>query len=196
MANPSQVFPFTLHSVLIASYDIGADTYGTPYDLDADQIVELDPQADTDQMRDSGAITRLLSVMTHANFTITQGGMDMMLLGIITNGASGQSYWEPEAGLDGLKYFGFIGVASIDNGGVVVCGVRAGKLDTAPMIKFDGQTNKFSVADMKGKAIAVKTSGRNRVFRLKRYASLDAWEAVKPTDGTAFATFQKGVNGA
>jgi len=196
MANASHIYPFTLQAIQIASYDISADTYGTPYDLDADQILDFDPQADTDQMRDSGMITRLLSVMTHANFTITQGGLDFLALGTLTNGVSGQSYWEPEAGKTGLKYFGVLGVASLDNDGVVVGGLRACKLDTAPMVKFDGQSNKFSVSDMKGKAIAVATSSVNRIFRFKRYASASAWEAVKPTDGTTFGAWLKAVNGA
>lgn len=196
MANPSQIYPFTLQGIQIASYDISADTYGTPYDLDADQIMDIDPQADTDQMRDSGMITRLLTVITHANFSITQGGIDFMALGTLTNGVSGQSYWEPEAGKTGLKYFGVLGVASLDNDGVVVAGLRACKLDTAPMVKFDGQSNKFSVGDMKGKAIAVTTSSVNRIFRFKRYASIAAWEAVKPANGTDFATWLKAVNGA
>jgi hypothetical protein len=196
MPNSSHIYAFTLESIMIASYDITADTYGTPYNLDADQILDFDPQSDTDMMRDSGAVSRLLAVMTHANFTITQGGMDPIALGIITNGVSGESYWEPEAGKGGLKYFGVLGVASLDNDGVIVGGLRACKLDTAPMLKFDGQANKFTVSDMKGKSIAVAGSGVNRILRFKRYASLTAWNAVRPADGTAFGTWLKAVNGA
>lgn len=196
MPNPSHVYPFTLQSLMIASFNITADTYGTPYDLDADQILEFDPQADTDMMRDSGAVTRLLTVMTHANFTITQGGIDMLVLGTMVNGVSGESYFEPEAGQGGLKYFGVLGVASLDNDGVIVGGLRACKLDTAPMLKMDGQANKFSVSDMKGKAIAVTANSVNRIYRFKRYASRAAWDAAKPTDGATFATWLKAVNGA
>lgn len=196
MTQSSHVYPFTLQSLQIASFDITADTYGIPYDLDADQIMEIDPQADTDMMRDSGSVTRLLTVLTHANFTITQGGMDLLALGTMVNGVSGQSYFEPEAGKGGLKYFGVMGVASLDNDGVIVGGLRACKLDTAPMLKMDGQANKFSVSDMKGKAIAVTANSVNRIYRFKRYASAAAWEAAKPTDGTSFATWLKAVNGA
>jgi len=196
MPNPAHIYPFTLQSILIASFDITADTYGSPYDLDADQILEFDPQSDTDMMRDSGSVTRLLTVMTHANFTITQGGIDFLALGVMTNGVSGQSYFEPEAGKTGLRYFGVLGVASLDNDGVIVGGLRACKLDTPPMMKFDGQANKFAVSDMKGKSIAVTASSVNRIYRFRRYASLAAWEAAKPTDGTTFGTWLKAVNGA
>ncbi len=185
MDNASQNYIFTLNQVLIALHTRSTDTYGTPYDLDADQIFEVDPQADTDTMRDSGQVTRKLAVFTHANISITAGGVDFLALNILTNGTAGQSYFKPVAGGAGLNYFGAIGVASSDEGKILVVGLRSCKLDTIPMIKFDGQTNKFNVSDMKGSALAID----QRVFIGQVYDNLAAWNSAKPTDGATFKTW-------
>ena len=181
----SHVYPFTLEALYIASHNRASDTYGIPYGLEADQIIEVDPQADTDMMRDSGQVTRGLTVVTHATITLTQGGMDFVALGILANGVSGQSQFKPEAGGDGLKYFGAIGVARLDGGEVMAIGLRSCKLDTIPPMKLDGQANKFNVSDMKGKAFAVG----NRIYIFQRYASLSAWELARPTDGASLKTW-------
>jgi len=179
------VYPYGLYQILIAAYNATADTYSTPVDLEADQKFDVDPQADTDQMRDSGQITRTLAVYTHANVTIGKGGISYEALGVLAGAYYGADYAYVRSGGSGLPYFGAMGVVPTDDGKIIVAGLRAIKLDKPPQYTFDGTANTFVVNETSGVAIAVS----RMVDKLKEYANEAAWLAAKPTDGTGFKSW-------
>ncbi len=183
--------PYSLVEILIAAYTRSTDEYGTPLSLEADQIFEVDPQADTDQMRDSGGVARFLSVKTHATTRIQGGGMSFAALGVMigaveTDNSSStpnlvRTLSKRNAGLI-LPYFGAIGVAPSDDGSLLVCGLRAVMLDKEPKFTFDGTSNKFNVAEMAGNAASIG----GVVDHWKSYETLALWTANKPASGAEF----------
>ena len=183
--------PYTLNEILIASYNITADTYGVPAGMMGDQMLEVNPVADTDMLRDSGKITRLLARSTHAEINIGAGGFDWNVIAILSGASTSTSGTTPNQvrtatySLD-LPYFGAIGVASTDDGGVMVVGLRCAKLDKRFKYTFDGTANKFMINDdLAGKAIYVG----NVLDEVVVYETESDWTSAKPTDGTEFKAF-------
>lgn len=189
----NELYPYSLLELLVASYAPNADTYGSPYSLEADHLFEITPQADTDMMRDSGTVSRGLTVVTHAQVKVGRGGLTFPPLGIMIGADYTDYYMYPHVGGSGLPYFGAMGVVAADTDEVVVCGVRAIKLDTEPMYQMDGKTNKYMIQETQGKAFARMTGSVPRVHMFKRYATMAAWAAVKPANGTAFKSWFTGV---
>jgi hypothetical protein len=192
MATFPTMTPFSLVEIVVASYTAFGD-YGTPVSLDIDQILTLEPQADTDDLRDSGAIVDGLTVVTHATGTIGFGGITLAALNIMTGnssastGAAGNRIitrnWD--AGADGLPYFATIGVARASNAQRKVIAIPKMLLDTYPTFSLDGTENKFIINEVGFRAFA---DGANaRVFIEKDYE--DATDYTTPATAVEFEAF-------
>jgi len=178
---------------MIAAYDFALGTYDTPISLDADQQFTVEPESDTDVMKDSGQTSRLLSVLTGAKVTIGAGGMDfdeivIMEGGTLTSSTDGgdtiQIVTTPSGGA-GFPYFGAIGEAASDSGNVIVVGVRAIKLDNALKKEFSGTENKFLVNETSGMAVAIN----NIVDVVKDFPNAASWANNMPVNGFDFGAF-------
>lgn len=194
MAHEFAEVSFGLNELLVMRHLISGSYTGTVVNMDTDQMLSIEPQADNDTLRDSGAITRALSVTTSANFTLGMGAMDTEAIAVMTGSASTSSGTTPNrvatmkhlAGGSGLPYFGLIGVAPTDDGGVVVVGLKACKLNAIPAMEWDGKENKFHVAETEGVAIA---DTNNLFMVVKRYETAADWTAAKPANGAQFLAF-------
>jgi hypothetical protein len=182
--------PYSLKEILVASYNITTAVYQDPVSVDGDQKFVLTPVSDTAEMRDSGAVSRVLAVKTHANVTLGMGGVDFSMIAALTGGSNASSgstpnqirKLTPQAAGTRSPYFGALAAALTDDGGVFAVGVRAIVLDDEPEITFDGTSNNFIVSETSGKAIAVS----NQIYLPKSYETVALWESSKPTDAAEF----------
>ncbi len=197
MAHEFGEVPFGLQELLFMRYSIGSGAYtGTVVNMDSDQLFSVEPQSDNDEMRDSGAITRALSVFTKMNWTIGMGGWDVDALAIVTGSSSSSSGSTPNrvrttkhfAGGAGLPYFGMIAAAPTDDGGVFVLGLKICKANAKPAAEWDGKENKFHVSEVEGVAIA-DAANSNIIFVDKQYETAADWTAAKPTNAATFLAF-------
>ena len=192
MASEFAEVPFSLVEVILAAYNSGV--YDVPISLDKDQIVEVDPQADNDELRDSGAVVDFLSVVTHGLIKIGFGGIDHDALAILSGTSTSTSGTTPnqvrthdwKAGADGLPYFGFIGVGRATNGARIAVGCPKAILDTFPKWMLDGKESKFIINDIAGKAAAESTLV-NLIVRVRSYET--AADYTTPADAAAFLAF-------
>lgn len=186
---------YVLTDVLVAAYNKTANTYSVPASLANGQTVTIEPEADNDKLRGYGAYTAGLSVVTGAKVTVGYGGVDMSIMAImagVNNSTSGSApnqhrttRWA--AGGGGLPYFGLIGTAATDDGGILVVGCQAVKLDTFPTYTLDGKENKFNINETNGYAFPVAVSGTSYVMVTKMIESASGW--VAPTSGANFLAF-------
>lgn len=160
MTRPFGEVSYTLKKLIVASYNIVANTYGTPAVVADGQMMVSEPEADTDKMRGYGVFTRGLAVPIGATVTFKAGGIDIEALKIVAGATVTTTGTAPNrirkvtlpAGGAGLPYFGVIGVSATDDGGVAVIGLQAVKLDTVPRYEANGEENKFNVMETTGYA--------------------------------------------
>jgi hypothetical protein len=191
MPRPFGELAYTLTDLVIAAYNPTTDTFGTPETVDDGQMFVAEPEADTDKLRGYGQYTAGLAVPIGSKITFKSGGLDFSALAIIAkalvseSGASGNRVRTTKlpAGGAGLGYFGAIGVAATDDGGVLVVGHYKVKLDTTPKVELNGETNKFIVWETAGYSFPV--GGFLEV--MKNYEAAGDW--VKPATGVAFKNF-------
>lgn len=182
-----------LRGLLVCKFNINAGSFeGGVANLDSDQMLTVESEGDTDELRDSGKIARLLAVMTKANITITQGGIDFSALAVLTGASTETSGSTPnrrrrmklKAG-NNLPYFGIIGEAYTDDGGVVPVGLKVCKLNKYPTITMDGTENKFQISEMEGTAICAPDD--DDLIYIETQETLANW--TRPTDATEFGAF-------
>jgi hypothetical protein len=150
---------FSLKKLQIASYNILTDVMGTPVDLPEAQKLEFAFIADNDQIKAEGALTHLLSVITHGTFKMSNAGLSFEALAAITGASNASSGTTPTrsrkfrtaAGGDGLPYFTIAGKMSAEGGADFHVGLAVCKLDTMPSWTFE--QNKFVLSEMAGKCI-------------------------------------------
>lgn len=184
-----------MNNCTLAAYNITANTYSTPADLAIGQIVEVEPEADNDQLRSYGSIKRLLTVVIGAKLKIGMGGVDISAMAImcgISNYTSGltpnqmrRSLWG--AGGSGLPYFGMIGTMASDDGGILAVGLQCCKLNTFPKFTLDGKANKFNVSETDAYAVPVAISSVDYVMVTRAFETASGY--VAPTTGANFLTF-------
>lgn len=192
MATFPTMTPFSLVEIIIASYTAFGD-YGTPVSLDIDQMLTFEPQADTDDLRDSGAITDGLTVVTHATGTIGFGGISMTALNTMTGTTSSSSGTTPnrvmtrnwDAGANGLPYFAAIGVARASGNQRKIIAIPKMLLNTYPTFNMDGTENKFIINEVEFRAFA--DGANSRVFIEKDYETASLY--VTPATAAEFEAF-------
>lgn len=186
---------YTLTDCIVAAYNKTANTYSTVGSLASGQMVEIEPEADNDALRGYGAKTALLSVITGAKLMFGAGGVDRSVMEIVagvTNSTSGTTPSQVakttyKAGGAGLPYFGLIGVAATDDGGLKVIGLQCCKLDTFPKFTLDGNENKFNLSETGGSAIPIAISSDSVLMVGRDIETAADW--VAPANGTNFKFF-------
>jgi len=149
---------YTLTDLRVARWD--GTTYGTPVSLAEGQTLEFEPQADTDQKKSYGLITRLLSVFTSVNITIGVGLIQanawwvMIRLAVSETGDSGDKIQSlgVDGGGAGLPYFGVVGNFASDDAGDVAIGIPRVKLDAPPSLA--SEQNQFILPESSAVGIA------------------------------------------
>lgn len=186
---------YTLTDCIVAAYNKTANTYGVPAALASGHIVEVEPEADTDQLRGYGVKTALLSVVVGAKITFGAGGVDANVMAIVSGASNATSGSDPNqvrvqkwgAGGAGLPYFGLIGVAATDDGGVKIVGLQCCKLDTHPKYTMDGKENKFNTSETSGYAIPIAISSASILMVTRDVQTASGW--VAPLVGANFLNF-------
>lgn len=181
---------FTLSGLIVASYNPIADTYGTPAVVSGGQTLDVEPEADTDQLREYGSIVELLAVIKGAKLKLSAGGYDYSVFAILSGFAETISGTDPnqkrtmkvKTGGSGMKYFGAIGEGEATDGSKVLVGLPKAMLNTFPKAMFNGTENKFSTSETEGYAAG---NPSRDVMVLQTWQS--GW--TRPADGTAFKTF-------
>lgn len=195
MAHEFSEVSFGLQELLLMRFSMGSAAYtGTVINMDTDQMLSLEPQADNDQLRDSGAVTRALSVVTVIDGVLGAGAWDTEAVAVLTGSSSSSSGAQPNrvatmkhfAGGAGLPYWGLIGVAPTDDGGVVAVGLKICKANSQPALEWDGKENKFHVGEMEFVAIADSTG---LIWVHKRYETAADWASARPTNAATFLAF-------
>lgn len=149
---------YTLTDLRVARWD--GTAYGTPVSLAEGQTLEFEPQADTDEKKSYGLVTRLLTVFTHVNVTIGIGLIQanawwvMVGVSVSETGASGDKVQSlgVDGGGAGLPYFGVVGNFASDDAGDVVIGIPRVKLDAPPSLA--SEQNQFILPESSAKGIA------------------------------------------
>jgi hypothetical protein len=186
---------YVLTDCIVAAYNKFANTYSTPAALANGQKVVIEAEADNDKLRGYGAYTAGLSVITGAKVVMGYGGVDVSIMTIIAGVSDSSSGSTPNrvrrnlwaAGGAGLPYFGLIGTAATDDGGLLVVGCQAVKLNTFPTYTLDGSENKFNINETDGYAFPVAISGTSYVMVARLIETASTW--VAPTTGGAFLSF-------
>lgn len=179
---------YTLTDCLVARYDIVANTYSAPQYLYSGQSVEVEPEADNDELRGYGVKTALLSVIVGGKITVGAGGIDFNALQEMSGSSNATSGSAPSqfrhttfsAGGSGLPYFGLVGLAATDDGGYLMIGLPCCKLSTFPKITADGKENKFNMSETSGAFIPISGTA----MYTKGLQSTSSW--VAPITGTQF----------
>lgn len=186
---------YTLTDCIVAAYNKTANTYGVPAALANGQIVEIEAEADNDQLRGYGKKTALLSVAVGAKIKVGAGGVDSNVVAIWSGSTNATSGTTPNqvrtmkfpAGGAGLPYWGIIGTAATDDGGLKIIGLQCCKLDTHPKYTLDGKENKFNVSETDGYAIPIDISSVSYLMVVKDVETASAW--VAPLVGANFLNF-------
>jgi hypothetical protein len=186
---------YTLSDLVVAAYDITANTYGTPISAAIGQSLEVDAEHDTDKLQGYGVTMRLLSVPRGAKIKLGMGGVDFDFLAAVAGISNYLSNLSPNqqgrsrfpAGGSGLPYFGAIGVSATDDGGLAAIGLQACKLDKYPTWTADGKTNKFNMSEVNGYAVPVAIGGSLYLHTVRRYQQASLW--TPPTTGAEFLAF-------
>lgn len=177
--------PYSLYEVIVSKTNSDASSYEDPIALYKDQLMTVTPIHDTDQQRDSGAITSTLSVQTHGELTLQAGGVPfdaaIMMMGANSSTSGAVVTIDPETGIT-RPYWGAIGVAPTEDDRYLAVGLYKCQLQADPVINFDGTTNAWITNEMSALALA-KASVR-RFQRFKIYDTLSDWIEDKPADGT------------
>lgn len=193
MAHEFAEVSFSLKEILLMRYNINTGAYtGTVVSLDSDQMLSIETEADTDDLYDSGVATRGLTVVKRATFTLGAGGYDVSALSIITGSSSSTSGTTPNQiatmahalGGAGLPYFGMIGVAPTDDGGVFTVGLKICKLNAVPGVEWDGKESKFSTSEVEGRVFGDSTT--LKYFWTRRFELASNWDSLRPTNAATF----------
>jgi hypothetical protein len=108
--------PFNITGIVVCSTDIDGSFTGTPVELEAGQTCNIEPQSVAlDPLMGYGKIVELATIVTHINFTLGQGGIDLPSYTIMTGATLAPSGTTPNrvnfatrtVGGEGLPYFGY-----------------------------------------------------------------------------------------
>ena len=157
---------YTITDLRVARWD--GSNYGTVVSLAEGQMLQFEPQADTDEKKSYGLIRRLLTVVTHVNINIgvglVQANAIWVMCGIVQSvSGSGDTLTQRlrlDAGGAGLPYFGVVGNFASDDLGDVVIGIPLCKLDTAPSLS--SEQNQFILPESSAKGIANASASNPR----------------------------------
>lgn len=135
-------FVYSVTGARVATWQPASEQYGTSAALNVLQSVEIDPEHATDEVRNLGAVERMLSVMEKANLTLEMGGLEWAGLAKMTSmanttsgsGSGAVTTNEYAGGGAGLPYFGLIVQLEADDGGVIHAYLRWCKLSTYPPV--------------------------------------------------------------
>lgn len=149
---------YTLTDLRVARWD--GTQYGTVVSLAEGQTLEFEPQADTDQKKSYGLVTRLLSVFTMVNITIGVGLIQAnawwVMVGVDKSETGDSGDKTQSLGIDGggagFPYFGVVGNFASDDAGDVVIGIPRVKLDAAPSLS--SEQNQFILPESSAVGIA------------------------------------------
>jgi hypothetical protein len=186
---------YTLSGLMVAQYLIRTNTYGPPASLADGQMFEIEFECDNDKLPAWGAYAALLSVAKGAKIKMGAGGVDADVLHSVggmtnvTSGAAGSRRRKSRllAGGAGLNYYGALASGPTDDGGLLVIGLQACKLNTFPKWTFDGKTNKFNMSETEGYAIP-RTINNSFVLGTFEFWE-DAADFVAPTNAAEFLAF-------
>lgn len=160
---------YTITDLRVARWD--GSNYGTVVQLAEGQMLQFEPQADTDEKKSYGLIRRLLTVVTHINFNIGVGLIQANAVWVMTGVAqstsgSGSTLAQRlrlDAGGGGLPYFGVVGNFATDDAdgtGDIAIGLPLCKLDAPPSLS--SEQNQFILPESSGKGIANASASNTR----------------------------------
>lgn len=183
---------YTLSGLIVARYNPTLNTYGTPVLVSGGQTLDIEPEADNDQLREYGQKVEGLAVIVGAKLKFSAGGYDYSAFSAITGfdevitGTEGDysRKLRVKAGGHGLLYFGAIGEGQTTDGSIALVGIPKGQLNTFPKASYNGQENKFSMSETEGYGYA---NPNQDVMILDTEQNPENW--VRPTTGTEFGAF-------
>lgn len=168
---------FTLVQVQVAQYDIGAGTYGTAVTVPEPQDFELKGMADEDQVKASGKLTRLLTVITHGEGKWNAAGIPFEALATIAGFTDTSSGAETDlvtpAGGAGLPYFGIIGKLVGEQTDDVLMGAGICKLKNIPT--WTANQNQFVTSALEFRLIEDTNSELIKVKRRETASTIPAF---------------------
>lgn len=200
MASEFAEVSFGLAEILVMRYVNASNTYtGALVNWETDQLYSCEPQADTDDQRDSGAVVDGITIMTMASISVGYGAWHAAAVVTAFGATASSSGTTPNqvaqhdfrAGGIGLPYIGLIAASLTQDGGVLVVGHPKLKFNSTPPMEWDGKENQFHVAEVEGRAFAVSAL-TGMFMRVKRFETLATWTAAKPTTAAQFAAFFAG----
>ena len=151
--------PYNITDLVVCAQNSAGAHTGTPVKLQYGQECSVDPQAKTDELTGYGLTVELMTIITHANLSMAQGGIDLDTYEIVAGMTVTQSGTTPnqereahkEAGGQGLPYFGMVGRLPSANGSALLVGLMRCKLDSLPSLNVE--QNQFVMGEVGGKSI-------------------------------------------
>lgn len=152
--------PFNITSAVFCPMDATGTYTGTPVTLKYGKSLTLTPQADAlDPLKAYGKVVELATVVTHAEWSIEQAGIDMDVYTVIASmqfesgGVNPNDYevGTVVAGGEGLPYFGMICSAAALNGSNYLVGLPKNKLSNVPEMSLN--ENDWTMGDMEALSI-------------------------------------------
>jgi hypothetical protein len=152
---------FTLYAAKIFPYDVIAGTWGTGVDLEYVNVLEINPEADEDEIMDKGMTAEKLSVVTKATGKMTFAALNYNAYSGLYNitpassGATNKSV-SHNAGGRGNPYFAIIGKLFGLGLSDMHIGFAKCQMKSHPKIKVE--QNKFILPEVEMTMIAPDTS--------------------------------------
>lgn len=156
-------YPYTVSRITVAAWDFTAEAYGTPASFNSAQGINVDPQLDTDMLKNYGAMERALSILTHYEGAVVRAGIDaavQMIVEGITSSLSGST--RQVLGMAGgvnAPYFGLIAHLPMDDGYVMLWGHPL--CMAASQMAIEIEQNKFALPEFKYNALRLRIANGN-----------------------------------
>jgi len=190
MTIPEYALPYSVSEARVAGFSFATEQYASSVALNYVQSVSFDPEHDTDELMNLGAVERMLSVLTKVTVGLKMGGLDWTGLAEMTgmanadsgSGATEEKLNEFEGGGGGLPYFGLAVALPTDDGTLLHVYLRLIKLEAYPAIS--PEMNKFMIPELKGTAGRLRTAA-GKTFKIASMKVRPAGTAL-PTDFSAW----------
>ncbi len=191
MTIPEYALPYSVSEARVAGFSFATEQYASSVALNYLQSVSFEPEHDTDELMNLGAVERMLSVLTKVTVGLKMGGLDWTALAEMTgmanadsgSGATEQKLNEFEGGGGGLPYFGLAVALPTDDAATVLhVYLRLVKLETYPAIS--PEMNKFMIPELKGTAARLRLAA-GTTFKIASLKMRPVGTAL-PTDFSAW----------
>jgi len=162
---------YSVRTAKVWAWDPSAETYGTGVEIPNLQGFSVEPQHDTDELKNLGAIEETLSVLTSMDISISLGGIHWVSMAVMqgTNNSSsgGDTNINEDEGGDDLPYFALAVALPLKSGKEAHLYFPKCQLQSNVPLDISDQ-NQFVIPDVDIKAMRLRTAAGN-TYPVRKY---------------------------